>query len=100
MVRTLISVTTCVGNSANRLLGSIVPQPLNGIPYNGWGTIEPNNRFAEFPTHVVTEIKVRTICPDHMTFGDVGFIKIDVEGHELDVLAGLHGILVKDRKSV
>jgi hypothetical protein len=28
-----------------------------------------------------------------MALGDVGFIKIDVEGHELDVLAGLAGLL-------
>ena len=27
--------------------------------------------------------------------GDIGFVKIDVEGHELDVLAGLSGLLAK-----
>jgi hypothetical protein len=30
-----------------------------------------------------------------MPLGDVGFIKIDVEGHELDVLAGLSDLLIK-----
>ena len=30
-----------------------------------------------------------------MALGDIGFVKIDVEGHELDVLAGLSGLLEK-----
>jgi FkbM family methyltransferase len=68
---------------------------VNGIPYAGWGTIEPKNQFAELPAHVVDEIKVRTVRPDQMALGNVGFVKIDVEGHELDVLAGLSGLLAK-----
>jgi FkbM family methyltransferase len=73
---------------------------VNGIRYSGWGTIEPNNRFAELPAHVVSETTVRTICPDRMGFDDVGFVKIDVEGHELEVLAGLYGILAKCRPNI
>jgi FkbM family methyltransferase len=68
---------------------------VNGIPYQGWGTIEPKNQFPEFPPHTVKEIKVRTVRPDRMALGDIGFVKIDVEGHELDVLAGLSGLLAK-----
>jgi FkbM family methyltransferase len=68
---------------------------VNGIPYAGWGTIEPKNKLAELPTHVVDEIKVRTVRPDRMALGDVGFVKIDVEGHEVDVLAGLSGLLAR-----
>ena len=68
---------------------------VNGIPYTGWATIEPKNQLVELPTHVVEEIKVRTVRPDRMALGDVGFVKIDVEGHELDVLAGLSGLLAK-----
>jgi FkbM family methyltransferase len=68
---------------------------INGIPYTGWATIEPKNQLAEFPMHVVEEIKVRTVRPDRMALGDIGFVKIDVEGHELDVLAGLSGLLAK-----
>jgi Methyltransferase FkbM domain len=41
------------------------------------------------------KIKVRTVRPDRMAPGDIGFVKIDVEGHELDVLAGLSGLLAK-----
>ena len=49
--------------------------------------------LAELPPHVVEEIQVRTVRPDRMALGDIGFVKIDVEGHELDVLAGLRGCL-------
>jgi FkbM family methyltransferase len=73
---------------------------VNGIPYAGWGTIEPKNQLAELPTHVVDEIKVRTVRPDRMALGDIGFIKIDVEGHELDVLAGLSELLAKCRPNL
>jgi len=68
---------------------------VNGIPYKGWGTIETNNQLDELPPHTVEEVEVRTVCPDRMALGDVGFVKIDVEGHELDVLAGLSGLLAK-----
>jgi FkbM family methyltransferase len=68
---------------------------VNGIPYTGWGTIEPKNRLDELPNHTVEEIKVRRVRPDKMALGDVGFVKIDVEGHELDVLAGLSGLIAK-----
>ena len=68
---------------------------VNGIPYSGWGTIEPKNQLGELPPHTVQEFSVRTVRPDRMALGDVGFIKIDVEGHELDVLAGLSELLAK-----
>jgi len=68
---------------------------VNGVPYKGWGTIEPKNQFTELGRHTIQQIEVRTIRPDRMLLGDVGFIKIDVEGHELEVLAGLSDLLVK-----
>ena len=68
---------------------------VNGIPYTGWATIEPKNQLTELPPHVVEEIKVRTVRPDRMALGDIGFVKIDVEGHELDVIAGLSELLAK-----
>ena len=68
---------------------------VNGIPYTGWATIEPKNQLTELPPHVVEEIKVRTVRPDRMGLGDIAFVKIDVEGHELDVLAGISGLLAK-----
>jgi FkbM family methyltransferase len=39
---------------------------VKGIPYAGWGTIEPKNQLAELPTHVVDAFKVRTVRLDRM----------------------------------
>ena len=39
---------------------------VNGIPYGGWGTIEPNNQLAELPPHDIEEVRVRTICLDSL----------------------------------
>jgi FkbM family methyltransferase len=66
---------------------------VKGVAYAGWGTIESKNQLVELPAHGLREIKVRTVRPDQMALGDVGFVKIDVEGHELDVLTGLSGLL-------
>jgi FkbM family methyltransferase len=68
---------------------------VNGIPYRGWGTIESKDQLAELPPHTVEEFRVRTVCLDRMALGDIGFVKIDAEGHELDVLAGLSELLAK-----
>jgi FkbM family methyltransferase len=73
---------------------------VNAVPYSGWGTIEPKNRFSELPPHTVEEIKVQTVRPDRMQLTDVGFVKIDVEGHELDVIAGLTDLLIKCRPNL
>ena len=76
---------------------SILRVPVvNGVPYSGWGTIEPRNHLTELPTHDIEEFKVRTVCPDGMDLGDIGFIKIDVEGHELDVLDGISNLIAKN----
>jgi FkbM family methyltransferase len=73
---------------------------VNGILYKGWATIEPKNQLGELPPHTIEEIRVRTVRPDLMALGDLGFVKIDVEGHELDVLAGLSGLLAKCRPNL
>jgi FkbM family methyltransferase len=88
------AVSACDGDAVLRI------PVVNGIPYTGWGTVEPKNRLAELPTHDLQEIKVRTVCPDNMGLGDIGFIKIDVEGHELDVLAGLSGLITRCRPNL
>ena len=48
----------------------------------------------------VDEIEVPRITLDSLGQDAVGFIKIDVEGHEVDVLAGAREILRRDRPAI
>lgn len=61
--------------------------PVAGL---GRSTIEGKNPLANLwdPTGPVTAVTVATTRLDDYGLADVGFIKIDVEGHELDVLDG------------
>jgi FkbM family methyltransferase len=60
------------------------------LKQSGHNTIEPTNRIelkVHDPTSIVTlQVPVRTL--DEFELGPVGFIKIDVEGHEQEVVAG------------
>lgn len=61
---------------------------VGGIPYTGWGTTHAQNRLASLPPHEIRSIRVECATLDSFGFDNVGLIKIDVEGSELDVLAG------------
>ena len=70
-----------------------LPYGHDGTPKYGRSTIDPENRFD---TEVIArndEIQVETRRIDDYNLPDVGFIKIDVEGHELAVLAGTEATL-------
>lgn len=57
----------------------------------GFGTIEGAIAFDEYTTH---EVPTRTL--DSLGLPPVGFMKIDVEGHELAVLEGAARTLARD----
>ena len=59
-----------------------------GIPYLGWATTQPTNIFSDLPEHEVVTARVPCVTLDSFGLENVGFIKIDVEGHELAVLKG------------
>jgi len=61
---------------------------VNAVPYAGWATIEPENTFAAVASDGVEALKVPMLTLDSFALQNVGFIKIDVEGHELAVLYG------------
>jgi FkbM family methyltransferase len=58
---------------------------INGTELSGWGSLDPENYpgAVDFARLVV---KLRTL--DSFQFRDVGFVKIDAEGHELQILQG------------
>jgi FkbM family methyltransferase len=70
------------------------------IPYRsavaGMGTIESSNTIHE-PFH---EAVIETLLLNSLQLPTVGFMKIDVEGHELAALVGATDILERDRPNL
>jgi len=71
---------------------------LNGtLPLVGWASLQPGNcpgvdAYKQIPGRV---------CPlDDFALADVDFLKIDVEGHELQVLQGARETLVRYRPRI
>lgn len=60
----------------------------------GLATLSPVTAGHYADDHVVT---VRTTPLDHLDLGDIGFIKIDVEGHEQSVLEGAFSAIARCR---
>jgi len=61
----------------------------------GWATIETTNTLSDFDE--VSEITIETRTLDSIDLRNIGFIKIDVEGHEMSVLRGGEHCIVRDR---
>jgi FkbM family methyltransferase len=72
-----------------------LPYGHDGTRKFGRSTIDPSNRFDPEVIAHNEEIEVETRRIDNYNFPDVGFIKIDVEGHELAVLAGAKATLAR-----
>jgi FkbM family methyltransferase len=65
-----------------------------GVEMRGWASLDPDNcPGAERLERL--EVELRTL--DSFALADVGFIKIDVEGHELDVLRGAAATIAASR---
>ena len=63
--------------------------------WDGFSTIEPANRVA-IGLWPVRRVAVQRCTLDSVVHDPVALIKIDVEGHELDVLKGATAVLKKD----
>jgi FkbM family methyltransferase len=61
---------------------------VKGVPLEGWATVEAKNCFGSLDSHDVRSRPVALRTLDSYALQNVGFIKIDVEGHELAVLRG------------
>ncbi len=67
---------------------------VNSIPLPGWGSLDSGN-CPEAADCVSKQINLRTL--DSFVFENLGFIKIDVEGHEIEVLQGGTECIKRDR---
>jgi FkbM family methyltransferase len=68
-------------------------------PDPGRATIETDNLLAG-ASAVLDEIEVEIVTLDQVIREPIGFIKIDVEGHELKVLHGAERVLVEHRPNM
>jgi len=79
-----------------------VPTSTNGSEEAGWATLDPTRldakQFGVSPSIRMLSVPIKTL--DSFTFDNVGVIKIDVEGHECDVLAGAEATLRRCRPVV
>ena len=58
----------------------------------GAASIHPNNEFENFK-----KVRVNTVKLDNISINNIGFIKIDVEGHELEVIEGAKQTIIKNK---
>ncbi|MEI7805214.1 MAG: FkbM family methyltransferase [Hyphomicrobiales bacterium] len=61
---------------------------VRGVSYDGYGTIETSNTLSDFGGCPQRRFTVKTCTLDEFEITNVGFVKIDVEGHEIDALNG------------
>ncbi len=69
----------------------------HGVPLPGWASLAPGN-CPETREHIEKPVQIRPL--DSFGIEHVSFIKIDVEGHELEVLKGGRETLARDRPIV
>ena len=70
------------------------------VGFNELGTIEKMENFAENSGDPFEEHDVTTSSLDSFDLQNVGLIKIDVEGHELSVLAGAKKLISESQPTI
>ena len=75
-----------------------IPSSSRGVEYSGWASLDRKTLPA-----TATAIRTKTVKSkslDSFAFGNVAFIKIDVEGHELQVLEGAVETIARFRPNI
>jgi FkbM family methyltransferase len=70
------------------------------VALEGWGTLHPGNHFAELTPEATENFTVDVARLDDLGLEDVGFMKIDVEGHENEVIEGADALLEQERPNL
>ncbi len=87
---------------SDRAGSAVLRTPFNrrGKPRYGLSTIDVENELSDRDVSHIREVTVPTRRLDDYAFSGVGFIKIDVEGHEMCVLRGARETLVRERPNL
>lgn len=87
---------------SDRMGSAVLRTPFDGrgMPRYGASTIDAENRLSRQDLVRVSEVTVHTMRLDDYAFSDVGFIKIDIEGHEMCVLLGARETLMRERPNL
>lgn len=84
-----------IAAAASDAPGEVVLRIPKDPSFNGLATVAPDNPLGDS-----IEVRVPAVTLDSLDLKDVGFIKIDVEGHEAAVLAGARNLLARDRPNL
>lgn len=93
-----VVVHQAAASSRNGKAEIVIPRGLGAAQAGAQATIEPENPVATTPGS--ERIVVNVVRLDDEVREPVGFVKIDVEGHELAVLEGAERILREDRPAL
>jgi FkbM family methyltransferase len=75
---------------------AVLTAPVFSRPVEGMASISPGAAiFGQ--AERVTRVRVRCTTLDSMAGRDIGFVKVDVEGHEMQVLAGAAVLIAQQR---
>lgn len=83
-----------VGVSAESGCATLSVPEIDGMEMDSFGSIEPGVVKGS------RDFQVEIVCLDEEGLENVGFIKIDVEGHEESVLKGAEKLIIRDRPTL